>query len=182
MILPAVGEPAPAIRSTIVDLPAPFGPITPRISPLRKEKLRLSTAIRPPKRLVTLTSCSRGAPSSRAAPGLGLDSVGCDKASDTSHPLHKTVSAARTCPRPAHKLLRNANNPLWQEDGDNGDSKAEQRIMQVKAAGLELERGQFERNGANDWPENSARAAQEAEQHHFNRDPNVKDRARIKTG
>ncbi len=34
-----------------VDLPDPFGPISPRISPGRIEKLTSLTAVRPPKRL-----------------------------------------------------------------------------------------------------------------------------------
>src|SRR6516225_3945159 len=57
---------APVSRLNMVLWPAPFGPISPRISPAARSKLTLSTATRPPKR--------RSAPSTRSTGvrGLGL--------------------------------------------------------------------------------------------------------------
>jgi hypothetical protein len=46
---PEVGGYRPAITLKVVLLPEPFGPISPRISPWRSSKLRLSTAVKPAK-------------------------------------------------------------------------------------------------------------------------------------
>src|SRR6516164_90266 len=54
----AFGVNTPLIRLNKVDLPAPFGPISPRISPSRMAKDRLCTARSPPKRLLTRSSSS----------------------------------------------------------------------------------------------------------------------------
>ena len=42
----------PASIRIVVDLPAPLGPRKPRTSPRRTENDTLSTAVKPPKRLV----------------------------------------------------------------------------------------------------------------------------------
>src|SRR5262249_13934602 len=55
-IAPANGRWNPDSTLTSVVLPAPFGPIRPRISPCRREMLTSSTATRPPNR--TLTACA----------------------------------------------------------------------------------------------------------------------------
>ena len=52
-ISPELGASVPLIRLISVVLPAPFGPITPRISPRCSIKLTSSTATRPAKRRVT---------------------------------------------------------------------------------------------------------------------------------
>src|ERR1700733_1477757 len=44
-----------------VVLPEPFGPTSPRISPLPMVKLRLSRARKPPKRFTTPLTCNSGA-------------------------------------------------------------------------------------------------------------------------
>ena len=49
---PALGRRNDEISLNRVDLPAPFGPMTETISPSRTAKEMLSTATRPPKRLV----------------------------------------------------------------------------------------------------------------------------------
>ncbi|EKD60196.1 MAG: hypothetical protein ACD_54C00895G0001 [uncultured bacterium] len=53
-IVPELTETDPASRSNIVVLPAPFGPIRPRISPRATASDMPSTAATPPKRLVRL--------------------------------------------------------------------------------------------------------------------------------
>src|SRR5689334_15676326 len=49
---PLVGVNVPLIMPMIVDLPAPLGPISPRISPRFREKFTSPTAVSPPKRMV----------------------------------------------------------------------------------------------------------------------------------
>src|SRR5512136_964731 len=62
--LPAVGAMIPHSMRMVVDLPAPFGPRKPKISPVRTEKLMPSTAVKRPKRLTrsvtTTASVSEG--------------------------------------------------------------------------------------------------------------------------
>ena len=70
VIVPSSGVIAPAIILNNVVLPAPFGPITANSAPSGTSKLTLSTATRPRKRLLTLTSESSaviaGSPPRRA--------------------------------------------------------------------------------------------------------------------
>jgi hypothetical protein len=49
---PASGRSIPMMSFITVDLPDPFGPISPRISPARTASAMSLTATRPPKRLV----------------------------------------------------------------------------------------------------------------------------------
>src|SRR3954451_16620676 len=56
--LPWLGVRTPVIRLNRVDLPAPFGPMTARTSPSSTRIDTRSTAIRPPKRRVNLSSSS----------------------------------------------------------------------------------------------------------------------------
>ncbi len=79
---PGSGGSAPVIRLNIVVLPAPLGPIRPRISPALTSKLTLSTATRPPKRRVApatvrigwprsgLLAGARASPAARGGGGL----------------------------------------------------------------------------------------------------------------
>ena len=60
MIEPCVGGSTPAIRLNSVDLPAPFGPIRPTISPRPTEIETSLLAIRPPKRCQTPRVSRRG--------------------------------------------------------------------------------------------------------------------------
>ena len=68
---PRVSGSAPEIRSNMVLLPAPFGPISPRISPARISKLTSFTATRPPNCLragcTASSTCARRRPAARAA-------------------------------------------------------------------------------------------------------------------
>jgi len=51
-MVPALGVRRPEMRLKTVVLPAPFGPMSPTISPGRTSKVRSETAVRPPKDLV----------------------------------------------------------------------------------------------------------------------------------
>src|SRR4051794_29312743 len=57
-IRPASGRYTPLIRLNTVDLPAPLGPMRPRISPSSTLNVRLETASRPPKRLLSAVTSS----------------------------------------------------------------------------------------------------------------------------
>ena len=58
---PSVGLYTPVSMLKIVVLPAPFGPISPTSSPGWIAKLNSDTAVRPPKRMVTLRASRSGA-------------------------------------------------------------------------------------------------------------------------
>src|ERR1051325_2083391 len=58
LTVPWRGARMPVIRLNRVDLPAPFGPMTARTSPSSTRIDTRSTAIRPPKRRVNLSSSS----------------------------------------------------------------------------------------------------------------------------
>ena len=61
--VPAVGVMKPASMRMVVDLPAPFGPRKPSTSPRATLNDTLSTAVKPPKRLVRPSiSISTGSP------------------------------------------------------------------------------------------------------------------------
>src|SRR5512135_824124 len=53
-----------------VDLPAPLSPTRPTTSPALISRLTLSTAVRPPKRLVRFAACKRGVMSISSLPQL----------------------------------------------------------------------------------------------------------------
>src|SRR3954464_8942587 len=83
-IAPAVGFRAPEIMFSIVVLPEPFGPISPSTSFFASSNDILSTATRPPKRLVTRSM--RNA----AVPGDALGIVGLPR---LKQPFHKAPPA-----------------------------------------------------------------------------------------
>ena len=58
---PEVGGIDPAMRLKSVVFPAPFGPMTPRISPCRSSRSTWSTALRPPKLFEIARVARRGA-------------------------------------------------------------------------------------------------------------------------
>src|SRR5947209_1416558 len=130
--------------------------MTPRISPFCNEKLRLSTAASPPKRLVSCATCRSGWPCRLVVPPRALDAVGCDKASDTSHPLSKTIGAEIALCWWEKNFLDQTQNTLRKEERDQDDRETEQRIMQTQPARLELERGPFKSNRAEQWSKNGA--------------------------
>src|SRR5579883_1161602 len=165
---PAVSGSAPPIRLTSVDFPAPLGPITPRISPRRTEKLSPLTAAKPPKRLVTSINCNRAEVPPLAPGGGWLDAVGCDKASNTSKSFHETANPCQTGSGARTKRLDETNHSLWQDDSDKNNGETEQRIVQIQATGLKLEGGSLEENAANDRAENRPRAPQKGQQNHLN--------------
>ena len=55
---PDVGLSTPRIAFITVDLPEPFGPMRPRISPGAMEKLMSRAAVRPPKRFESFSTSS----------------------------------------------------------------------------------------------------------------------------
>src|SRR5688500_12156803 len=55
---PARGRTKPVRALKRVVLPAPFGPMSPRISPVRRDRDTLSTAVTPPKRTVIPSALS----------------------------------------------------------------------------------------------------------------------------
>src|SRR3954471_17880104 len=55
---PASGRYTPLIRLNTVDLPAPLGPMRPRISPSSTLNVRWETASSPPKRLLSAVTSS----------------------------------------------------------------------------------------------------------------------------
>src|SRR4051812_32242473 len=80
-IAPAVGFRAPEIMFSIVVLPEPFGPISPSTSFFASSNDILSTATRPPKRLVTRST--RNA----AVPGDASDIVRLPALKQTLHKI-----------------------------------------------------------------------------------------------
>ncbi len=78
---PAVGRYTPVITLKQVVLPAPFGPISPRISPRLISKETESSATRPPKRSVTSRMASRVSPTptsiSRSGATTSATSASC---------------------------------------------------------------------------------------------------------
>src|SRR6266567_4916951 len=73
-IVPDVALSRPVMQLTNVVFPAPLGPRTPRISPLRIVKSTPATAARPPKRLVIWRASRIGVPGS----GLGTRDSGLE--------------------------------------------------------------------------------------------------------
>src|SRR5512145_516172 len=68
---PEVGARMPHSIRMVVDLPAPFGPRKPKISPLRTSKLTRFTATKPPKRF-TRSFTTTALPSPEAGMRLAL--------------------------------------------------------------------------------------------------------------
>ena len=62
VIAPLVACSTPVTRLKVVDLPAPFGPIKPMISPAFTSKLTSLTATRPPNSLRALSTISSVSP------------------------------------------------------------------------------------------------------------------------
>src|SRR5437879_13787505 len=71
---PLVGEWKPLRRLKQVVLPAPFGPISPTISPVSTVRLRLLTAASPPKRFERSRASSSGM-CQETGLGVGADAV-----------------------------------------------------------------------------------------------------------
>src|SRR5215510_2250151 len=88
-IRPLVGRITPVRELKNVDLPAPLGPMIPRISPRGTEMLTLLTAARPPNRTVRASVFSSG-----------VDSV----SADTLWRMTRSVPAPRNAPGPPMPL------------------------------------------------------------------------------
>src|ERR1700722_15925835 len=102
---PSVGTISVVSIRTIVVLPAPLGPSSPKTSPRRTSKLTLSTAVKAPKRLVRSLVCIAGDSGSivprksyfRGHPGL-------ERAVSLQH-LHLDVEGADILATAAHVAL-----------------------------------------------------------------------------
>ncbi len=71
---PPVGTTIVVSIPTVVVLPAPLGPSSPKISPLVSDRLRESTAFRPPG-YTFVSSSVRTTAAASAADALGVDAV-----------------------------------------------------------------------------------------------------------
>ena len=83
--VPASVRNAPEMQLISVVLPEPFGPIRPKRSPGRMSTLTLSSAVKPPKRLVSADIRSRGAlgfGSHHPSPSVALAANLADQAND----------------------------------------------------------------------------------------------------
>src|SRR6476659_9409332 len=90
--LPEVDRRSPVRQLNKVDLPAPFGPIRPRMSPCSRVTEAVSTALKLPKALVT----------SRASRSIGrsrCDRGGLRLAPPRPQPVDQGQNAARLKPR-----------------------------------------------------------------------------------
>src|SRR6187549_2858302 len=112
-IAPAVGLSAPEIMFSMVVLPEPFGPISPSTSFFASSNDILSTATRPPKRLVTRST--RNA----AVPGDALGIVGLPAPKQT---LHKAPPAGAT----AHQVFEQPDHAARNEINDEEKACAQQ--------------------------------------------------------
>ena len=112
-IAPAVGFSAPEIMFSIVVLPEPFGPISPSTSFFESSNDILSTATRPPKRLVT--------PSTRnaAVPGDALGIVGLPA-------LKQTLHKAQPADAAAHQVFEQPDHAARNEIDDEEKAGAQQ--------------------------------------------------------
>ena len=70
MTEPLSGTILPATILNSVDLPAPFGPISPVTDPRRTESEQLLTAVSPPKRLLTLRTSMTASKDTQTVPFL----------------------------------------------------------------------------------------------------------------
>src|SRR4051794_18997135 len=147
-IPPLVGRYTPVIALKQVVLPAPFGPISPKISPLRSEKLTLLRATTPPKRRVTSsTSSSASGSRSRGASADGSLPVGAARSTG------RAFSASHSCGVPMcgslngshlllpvlelHRPAAARDQALRPEDHDHDDHHTEDREPEPEQVGVE---------------------------------------------
>src|SRR4029453_17058453 len=110
LVLPAVGVTSPRSMRRVVVLPAPLGPRKPTTVPWSTAKLRSSTAVTGPKRLVSPSMVMTAIVSSSAPAGLLVEAghvVGARHHDGTKRgcwrrrpPADTCLSAARRTPRP----------------------------------------------------------------------------------
>ena len=99
---PRVSGSTPVTRLKVVDLPAPFGPIRPTISPARTSKLTSLTATRPPNSL--RTACT----SSTTSPARGRGALGQRRRVGPVDLARARRGSARVDERPRRRRARTA--------------------------------------------------------------------------
>ena len=130
---PALGCRKPLSRLNSVVLPAPFGPMMPRISPLCSVKLTSCTALRPPKvfeRLRTSSITSPVAARCRAA-RLQRRDVGDGR-------FRSDASRAPWMHSPAQEIAQLPEHALRREQDDADDGEAEDDALDAGDARAEL--------------------------------------------
>ena len=127
-------------------MPAPFGPIRPRISPRLMVKVTASSAARPPNRTVTSSSSTSGSPTSVSISRLGatISATTSGSASSGMHVGdvdgdrdvvdHRADVGARRRPRHATGIPRRPRRRPRSPPGSCGDS--ESRLTCVTSAGV----------------------------------------------
>src|SRR6478735_12210019 len=143
--LPEVETRSPVRQLKKVDLPAPFGPIKPRMSPGSSVTLAASTALKLPKALVT----------SRASRSMAGSLRGRGRLASVQQPVDQGQNAARLEPGDDH------------DDGAIDDEGEARALAAQEIVGDFLQRHQDRR--AHQRPEHQRGAAQRRHDQHFYR-------------
>src|SRR6185437_3537562 len=146
---PEVGRVSPARQLKNVDFPAPFGPISPTISPSSTARSAPATAQKLPNALATLCASS----SMRTPPQMRRRAT------------PQVIEAAGLEARDQH------NDAAIQNEGQSRAAAAEPGI------GCGLQRNQNER--ADERPKQRAGAAERGDDHHLHRDQNAEAGIRV---
>src|ERR1700712_1731964 len=143
--VPEVGRYTPVIALKHVVLPAPFGPIRPRISPRLMSNVTASNAVRPPNFTVRSVVCSSVSPSaaftSRCSAAISSSITGSslmrDPASLLAGPSRgrlRIVGLAQQLARRRRvreQLLSHGEQALRTEDHQHHQSEPEEQILEV---------------------------------------------------
>src|SRR6185369_7997857 len=148
--LPEVETRSPVRQLKKVDLPAPFGPIKPRMSPCSSVTLAASTALKLPKAFVT----------SRASRSMGGSFRDSGRLAPGPHPVDQVQNAARLEPGDDH------------DDGAVNDERKARALAAEQIVGDLLQRHQDRRS--HQRPEQQTGAAQRRHDQHFHRDQDTK--------
>src|SRR5580704_9199709 len=154
-IRPDVGGKSPATQLKKVDLPAPFGPISPTISPCSTSRLAPASATKLPKLRVT----------SRALSSMAHRGLFPSPRPALRHLTSQVEQAARLEPRQDH------DDAAVENVGEAGAAAAEQGI------GGGLQRDQDD--GAEQRPEQAAGAAERRDDDHLDRTQDAETAVRI---
>src|SRR5215218_9627216 len=154
--LPEVAARSPVRQLKKVDLPAPFGPMRPRMSPCSSVTLAVSTALKLPKALV-MSRASR--------------SIGCSP--------HRGFGRLAPGPQPVDQRQ----NPAGLEARDDDDDGAVDDEGQSRPLAAQQIVGDFfqrhQDRGAHQRPEQQAGAAERGHDQHLHRDQDAKAGFRI---
>src|SRR6266540_6804770 len=192
-IVPDVGLSNPVMQLTNVVLPAPLGPMTPRISPLRIMRSTPATAASPPKRFVIPRASRRGVASPEGGrreagggsviPVLVSDMLPYSRASPAACRLPPAVliqparadvgeqdvgaetPAARHGGEPAEELHQAAG----QEDDEEDDDDAQHRRVKLQEVAPDIRREKLIDRRADERPPDRARASHDAGDDHLQR-------------